>query len=71
MDLRYDIFERFDNGGLLWRTAVTGVHGAQQKLTELAGTSTHEFFAVHLPTYEMVGRVNVSAAQEKTLPAPL
>lgn len=61
MDLRYDIFEKFDDGGFLWRAAATGVPEAQKKLTELATTSCHEFFAVHLPTHEMVARVNAPA----------
>lgn len=56
--LRYDIFERFDDGGFLWRAAATGVPDAEKKLTELATTSAHEFFAVHLPTHETVARVN-------------
>lgn len=61
----------FDNGGLLWRATATGVHGAQEKLTELAATSSHEFFAVHLSTHEMTARVNVAATPKKTFPAPL
>lgn len=59
MDLRYDIFERFDDGGFLWRGAATGVQGTQEKLTELAMTSSHEFFAMYLPTHETVARINV------------
>lgn len=59
MDLRYDIFEKFDDDSFLWRAAATGVQGAQDKLSELATTSAHEFFAVHLPTHDIIASVNV------------
>lgn len=31
MDLRYDIFERFDDGGFLWRAAAAGKSKARKK----------------------------------------
>jgi hypothetical protein len=63
MDLRYDIYEKFANGGLQWRASATGIEDARTKLTELATTSPHEFFAVHLPSKETVARVNVPASK--------
>ena len=61
MDREYDLFEQMPDGSLRWRMFVQGLEKANLTLADLAKQSPHEFIAMHTPTKEIVGRVNVSA----------
>jgi hypothetical protein len=53
MNGEYDLFESLPDGGRVWRAAIVGREAALAKLRELAGKSTNQFFAMHLPTKEI------------------
>jgi len=55
MDRVYDVFE-VTKDGLIWRCSVTGLLQARAKIEELAKASTNEFYAMHLPSREIVAR---------------
>jgi hypothetical protein len=63
MDRVYDIFERFPDGGLMWRGCVTGLEIAKGTLHHFASKSENEFHAMHTPTKEIVARVNIGGAK--------
>jgi hypothetical protein len=66
----YDIFEEFTDGAPIWRGHATGLENACTKLQAIASNTTNECFAIHLPTREIVARLNVgpaSAPQRKRL----
>jgi hypothetical protein len=44
----YDIFEKFRDGGCIWRACVAGKYELERKLQELAEHSENEFFMVDL-----------------------
>ena len=71
MDLNYDLFEQFPDGSVLWCAFVRGLENTRQKLQELATRSPNEYFAIHTPSKDIVGRVNVpevkTSAQEPGL----
>jgi hypothetical protein len=52
----YDLFERLPDGTSLWRTVVFGLENARTKLHTLAQYSTNEFYAIHIPTKDIVAR---------------
>ena len=59
MDHDYDLFEKFVDGGILWRGAVHELEAAHAKLKELAARSPNEFFIFHSLTQQTVARANV------------
>lgn len=61
MDRTYDLFEKLPDGSLLWKSKVTGLTAALAKLQELGRSSSNEHYAIHLPSREVVGRVNALA----------
>jgi hypothetical protein len=50
----YDIFEKFRDGGCIWRACVAGKYELERKLQELAEHSENEFFVVDLLSREPV-----------------
>ncbi len=60
MNREYDLFENLANGGRVWRAAIVGREAALAKLRELADKSTNQFFAMHLPTKEIVAKTNAT-----------
>jgi hypothetical protein len=44
----------------VWRAAIVGREEALAKLRELADKSTNQFFAMHLPTKEIVAKTNAT-----------
>jgi len=58
MNREYDIFEKLPDGSPVWHVCVQGLENAIAKLKELAKESPHEYFAMHMPTEAVVGRVN-------------
>lgn len=57
MDM-YDLYEMSPTGPPLWRCSASGLSEALAKLQQLGQASSNEFYAVHLLTKEIVGRVN-------------
>jgi hypothetical protein len=57
MNREYDLFESLPDGGRVWRAAILGREAALAKLKELAAESTNQFFAMHLPTEEIVAKM--------------
>jgi hypothetical protein len=46
------------DGSVAWRMGGLSLGTAEITLMELGQKSSHEFFAVHIPTQEIVARVN-------------
>jgi hypothetical protein len=63
MEREYDIFEECPDGELIWHGHTVGLSSARRQLQELAGTTKNECFIVHLPTKEIVARVNVHSSR--------
>ena len=59
MDRDYDLFEQFPDGSPMWRGRVHGLAEVHLRLSDLFQKSRNEYFAMHLPTKEIVARVNV------------
>jgi hypothetical protein len=57
----YDIFEKLQDGAVLWRECVAGREETLLRLAELGRQSKNEFFALYTLTGEIVGRVNAPA----------
>jgi hypothetical protein len=62
MERDYDLFERLADGTPMWRGHASGLHDARRQLRERSKTTQNECFAMHLPTKEIVARVNVRTA---------
>ncbi len=62
MERDYDLFERSQDGSLIWRGSVHGLENARRKLQELAKRTTNECFAIHTPTRQIVALVNIAQA---------
>lgn len=63
MEREYDLFEQFPDGQPMWRAHVVGLLSARQKLQALARVTRNECFIVHLPTKEIVARLNVPSSR--------
>lgn len=59
MDRDYDLFERLPDGQIVWRAVLRGRDNATHKAQELAALSSNEFIAIHVPTREVIARMNV------------
>jgi hypothetical protein len=59
VDREYDIFEKFPDGSVMWCAFVRGLENADCRLKQLGADSPNEYFAIHTPSREIVGRVNV------------
>ncbi len=60
MERTYDVFEKLSDGSLLWKKAVTGLNEALARLQELGSSSSNEHLVMHLPSKEIVARVNAT-----------
>jgi hypothetical protein len=63
MEREYDLFEQFSDDERMWRGHAVGLTSARQKLQELARTTRNECLIVHLPTKEVVARLNVRSSR--------
>ena len=59
MDAEYDLFEKLADGTPVWRGSASGLRQCSDKLAEIARNTRNECFAIHLPTKEIVARLNV------------
>ena len=62
MERTYDIFERMDDGSMLWRVAIPGHEAAIRKLQEMAAQSPHEFQLRHLASNTLIAAINTPKA---------
>ena len=58
MNRDYDIFEKMPEGSFLWRGYVHGLECALARLEELAKLSPNEHLLMHVPTQEVIQRLN-------------
>jgi hypothetical protein len=61
MDRKYDLFENFSDGSLMWKCTVAGHENAIRKLQEFAATTTNECFLMHLPEKAIIATMNVAS----------
>jgi hypothetical protein len=62
MEREYDLFEQISDEPM-WRGRAVGLTSARQKLQELARTTRNECLIMHLPTKEVVARLNVHSSR--------
>jgi hypothetical protein len=67
MDRKYDLFEKFSDGSLMWKGAITGLDNALRKLRELAATTMNECCVMHLPDQAVIASLNVPLENDSTL----
>jgi hypothetical protein len=60
MNREYELFERFPDDSMVWRGNVVGLKNVRIALQEIAKSTTNECVAVHLPTHEIVDRLNAN-----------
>jgi hypothetical protein len=58
MERTYDIFEKMDDGSLLWRAVIPGREPAMRKLQEMAAQSANEFQLKHLASDTLIATMN-------------
>lgn len=63
MEREYDLFEQFPDGQPMWRAHAVGLLSARQQLQALARATRNECFIVHLPTKEVIARLNVPSSR--------
>src|SRR5215469_15646294 len=65
MQRNYDLFEQFPDGSVMWRGRASGLPEVCRQLSDLSTNTANECFAIHLPTKEIVARVNVGGSHPK------
>jgi len=63
MEREYDLFEKFPDGEPVWRGLAVGLPSARQELQALTRTTKNECFIMHLPTKEVIARLNVRSSR--------
>jgi hypothetical protein len=58
MERTYDIFEKMNDGSLMWRAVIPGREAAMRKLQELAEQSPNEFQVKHLASDTVIATIN-------------
>jgi hypothetical protein len=58
VDRTYDIFEKMEDGSVVWRVAIPGHGAAILKLQELAAQSHNEFHLWHLASNTLAATIN-------------
>jgi len=58
MNREYDLFEKMPDGSVEWKDFVQGLENARLRLARLSERSSNEFFAIHIPTKQIVARVS-------------
>jgi hypothetical protein len=60
VDRDYDLFEQFPDGSVIWKNRISGREASIAKLTELATQTQNEIYVIHLPSKEIIARLNVA-----------
>jgi hypothetical protein len=63
MDRKYDLFEKFPDGAMIWRGTVAGHENAIRKLQEFAATTENECCVMHLPEKAVIASMNTPKSQ--------
>jgi len=58
---RYDLFEVLPDGSVRWRCTVEGHEQAMSTLRKLAALTPNELRLMHLPTQNLIARMNEKA----------
>jgi hypothetical protein len=56
----YDLFEKHEDGTMIWKATIDGHEPAIAKLRELAGKTKNEIQVLHLPTKSLVATMNAT-----------
>ena len=59
VDRKYDLFEKFPDGAIIWKGTVAGHENAIRKLQEFAATTENEYCLMNLPTEAVIASMNV------------
>jgi hypothetical protein len=59
VDRQYDLFEKFPDGKLMWKSMVVGRENAIHELQKLATTTANECCLMHLPTKTVIASMNI------------
>jgi hypothetical protein len=62
MERACDIFEKMEDGSVLWRVAIPGYEAAMHKLREMAAQSHNEFHLWHLASNTLATTINTPKA---------
>ena len=65
MQREYDLFEQLVDGSTTWRGHASGLHEARRKLQTIARTTSNLCFVFHIPTQQVVARLNVRTGSGK------
>jgi hypothetical protein len=65
VEREYDIFEKYPDGSLLWRAAVTGRDQAAAKLHELAAQTANEVQMIHVSSKTVIAVLNAPQAKRQ------
>jgi pyrrolidone-carboxylate peptidase len=66
MNKDFDLFERLPDGSPMWRGHVSDTADLDTKLGEIARRTKNECFALHLPTKQIVRRMNANGLPNLT-----
>jgi hypothetical protein len=58
MERTYDVFEKMNDGSIIWRCAIQGHEAAIRRLQEMAAQSANEFHLMHIPTKTTIATIN-------------
>jgi hypothetical protein len=64
MERTYDIFEKTNDGSLVWRAVIPGREAAMRKLEEMAAQSPNEFQLKHLASDTVIATMNTPPADQ-------
>lgn len=67
MNREYDLFERLPDGSLKWRGFARGTETARLRLRQFATETMNECLAMHIPTQDIVARVNTPSGKGKRI----
>jgi hypothetical protein len=60
LDREYDLFEKFPDGSIVWRSSVVGHEKAIRALKELASKTSNECCVMYTPTKSLIAIMNAS-----------
>ena len=66
MERDYEIFEILADGSPMWKGHASGLRDAHLLLERVATKTQNECIAMHLPTRDIVARINVGVSHERT-----
>jgi hypothetical protein len=58
LERTYDIFEKLNDGSLMWRAVIPGYEAAMRKRQEMAAKSANEFQVKHLASDTLIATIN-------------